>query len=207
MRMPHYNANKIHKRILTSGDLNWVQHWVSRIGLSLKGNIKEIIPLPFLPFLCSNLVNPWVVIFPGRPYWMDYSKLPSEDEIMRTAKPVGDALQSTALQLTDNDPTPIIAPALFAQPNFSFTSFFWIQEQGLSHFEVDLRSMRSTMRALEDELGTPLVARLSPEDQQEVLLLSTAQYSTGIKVSGKLPTYPSPKSTLTVASHLGQMLG
>ena len=48
--------------------------------------------------------------------------------------------------------------------------------------------MRSTMRALEDELGTPLVARLSPEDQQEVLLLSTAQYSTGIKVSGKLPT-------------------
>ena len=40
--------------------------------------------------------------------------------------------------------------------------------------------MRSTMRALEDELGTPLVARLSPEDQQEVLLLSTAQYSTGI---------------------------
>ena len=34
---------------------------------------------------------------------MDYSKLPSEDEIMRTAKPVGDALQSTALQLTDND--------------------------------------------------------------------------------------------------------
>lgn len=42
------------------------------------------------------------------------------------------------------------------------------KEQGLSHFEVDLRSMRSTMRALEDELGTPLVARLSPEDQQEV---------------------------------------
>ena len=41
--------------------------------------------------------------------------------------------------------------------------------------------MRSTMRALEDELGTPLVARLTPEDQQEVLLLlSTAQYSTGI---------------------------
>ena len=34
---------------------------------------------------------------------MDYSKLSSEDEIMRTAKPVGDALQSTALQLTDND--------------------------------------------------------------------------------------------------------
>ena len=67
--------------------------------------------------------------------------------------------------------------------------------------------MRSTMRALEDELGTPLVARLSPEDQQEVLLLTTAQYSTGIKVSGKLPTYPSPKSTLTVVSHLGQMLG
>ena len=34
---------------------------------------------------------------------MDYSKLSSEDEIMRTAKPVGDALQATALQLTDND--------------------------------------------------------------------------------------------------------
>ena len=25
-----------------------------------------------------------------------------------------------------------------------------------------------------------------------------------IKVSGKLPTYPSPKSTLTLTSHLGQ---
>ena len=34
---------------------------------------------------------------------MDYSKLSSADEIMRTAKPVGDALQSTALQLTDDD--------------------------------------------------------------------------------------------------------
>ena len=58
--------------------------------------------------------------------------------------------------------------------------------------------MRSTMRALEDELGTPLVARLSPEDQQEVLLLSTAQCSTvqeSIKVLGKLPTYPSPQGS------------
>ena len=34
---------------------------------------------------------------------MDNNKLSSEDEIMRTAKPVGDALQSTALQLTDDD--------------------------------------------------------------------------------------------------------
>ena len=33
MRMPHYNANTILQRILTPGDLNWVQHWVSRIGL------------------------------------------------------------------------------------------------------------------------------------------------------------------------------
>ena len=28
-----------------------------------------------------------------------------------------------------------------------------------------------------------------------------------IKVSGKLPTYPSPKSTLTLTSHLGQNIG
>ena len=28
-----------------------------------------------------------------------------------------------------------------------------------------------------------------------------------IKVSGKLPTYPSPKSTLTLTSHLGQNVG
>ena len=34
---------------------------------------------------------------------MDNNKLSSEDEIMRTAKPVRDALQSTALQLTDDD--------------------------------------------------------------------------------------------------------
>ena len=34
---------------------------------------------------------------------MDNNKLSSEDEIMRTAKPVGDALQSTALELTDDD--------------------------------------------------------------------------------------------------------
>ena len=33
MRMPHYNANTILQRILTPGELNWVQHWVSRIGL------------------------------------------------------------------------------------------------------------------------------------------------------------------------------
>ena len=34
---------------------------------------------------------------------MDNNKLSSEYEIMLTAKPVGDALQSTALQLTDDD--------------------------------------------------------------------------------------------------------
>ena len=28
-----------------------------------------------------------------------------------------------------------------------------------------------------------------------------------IKVSGKLPTYPSPKLTLTLTSHLGENLG
>ena len=34
MWMQHYNANTVHKElILTPGDLNWVQHWVSRIGL------------------------------------------------------------------------------------------------------------------------------------------------------------------------------
>ena len=38
----------------------------------------------------------------------------------------------------------------------------------MSHFEVDLKSMRSTMRALEEELGTALVSQLNAEDQQEV---------------------------------------
>lgn len=42
------------------------------------------------------------------------------------------------------------------------------KEQGLSHFEVDLKSMRSTMKALEEELGTALVSQLNAEDQQEV---------------------------------------
>ncbi|KAJ7385638.1 Structural maintenance of chromosomes protein 3 [Desmophyllum pertusum] len=42
------------------------------------------------------------------------------------------------------------------------------KEQGLSHFEVDLKSMRSTMRALEEELGTALVSQLNAEDQQLV---------------------------------------
>ena len=74
---------------------------------------------------------------------MGNNKLSSQDEIMRTAMPVGDALQSTALQLTDDDDhgmlwirgqvmpclhyiltlPPIIAPALFPQSNWSFTSF------------------------------------------------------------------------------------
>ena len=69
--------------------------------------------------------------------------------------------------------------------------------------------MRSTMRALEDELGTPLVARLSPEDQQEVLLLSTAlvQYRNQLRFWGNCPPTPPLKSTLTFASHLGKMLG
>ena len=34
---------------------------------------------------------------------MDNNKLSSKDEIMRTAKPVGDAFHLTALQLTDDD--------------------------------------------------------------------------------------------------------
>ncbi|KAL9982920.1 hypothetical protein ACROYT_G005035 [Oculina patagonica] len=42
------------------------------------------------------------------------------------------------------------------------------KEQGLAHFEVDLKSMRSTMKALEEELGTALVSQLNVEDQQEV---------------------------------------
>lgn len=43
-----------------------------------------------------------------------------------------------------------------------------LQEQGLLHFEGDLKSMRSTMRALEEELGTALVSQLSSQDQEEV---------------------------------------
>lgn len=43
-----------------------------------------------------------------------------------------------------------------------------LQEQGLLHFEADLKSMRSTMRALEEELGTALVSQLSSQDQEEV---------------------------------------
>lgn len=42
------------------------------------------------------------------------------------------------------------------------------KEQGLSHLEVDLKSMHSTMKALEDELGTALVSQLNTQDQQEV---------------------------------------
>ncbi|XP_015771527.1 PREDICTED: structural maintenance of chromosomes protein 3-like [Acropora digitifera] len=42
------------------------------------------------------------------------------------------------------------------------------KEQGLSHLEVDLKSMRSTMKALEDEFGTALVSQLNAQDQQEV---------------------------------------
>lgn len=42
------------------------------------------------------------------------------------------------------------------------------KEQGLTHFEADLKSMCSTMRALEEELGTALVSQLSSQDQQEV---------------------------------------
>ncbi|XP_027039126.1 structural maintenance of chromosomes protein 3-like [Pocillopora damicornis] len=42
------------------------------------------------------------------------------------------------------------------------------KEQGLLHFEADLKSMRSTMRALEEELGTALVSQLSSQDQEEV---------------------------------------
>ena len=38
----------------------------------------------------------------------------------------------------------------------------------MSHLEVDLKSMRSTMKALEDELGTALVSQLNTQDQQEV---------------------------------------
>ena len=41
----------------------------------------------------------------------------------------------------------------------------------MSHFEVDLKSMRSTMKALEEELGTALVSQLNAEDQQEVWLV------------------------------------
>ena len=40
--MPHYNANIVKyntQRILTPGDLNWVQHWVSKTGLS---DLKEM---------------------------------------------------------------------------------------------------------------------------------------------------------------------
>ena len=33
MWMPHSNANVTHKEPLPPGDLNWVQHWVSRLGL------------------------------------------------------------------------------------------------------------------------------------------------------------------------------
>lgn len=33
---------------------------------------------------------------------------------------------------------------------------------------MDLKSMRSTMKALEEELGTALVSQLNAEDQQEV---------------------------------------
>lgn len=42
------------------------------------------------------------------------------------------------------------------------------KQQGLTHLEVDLKSMRSTMKALEDELGTALVSQLNAQDQQEV---------------------------------------
>ena len=53
--------------------------------------------------------------------------------------------------------------------NSLFTLFvIHLQEQGLSHFEVDLKSMRSTMKALEEELGTALVSQLNAEDQQQV---------------------------------------
>ena len=42
--MPHYNANTIHN--LNPGDLNWVQQWVSQMGLlclssSTRMNKKE----------------------------------------------------------------------------------------------------------------------------------------------------------------------
>ena len=41
--MPHYNANQYTKNQLTPGDLNWVQHWVSRIGLLCNKRTKSAV--------------------------------------------------------------------------------------------------------------------------------------------------------------------
>ena len=64
MWMPHYNANSAHKESYPR-DLNWVQHWVSRIGLWANSiswvlfvsSYTTAIILPQLPGLFTKLSN------------------------------------------------------------------------------------------------------------------------------------------------------
>ena len=55
--------------------------------------------------------------------------------------------------------------------------------------------------AIDDVIG-------DEEDDEERLVLENFLWETALElVSGKLPTYPSPKPTLALTSHLGQNVG